>query len=198
VRLALPPPRTASAQEQLSDAEAAGLVREGDGSALSVIYSRYGGVCFRLAQRITSNAGLAEDIVQEVFVALWRGKARFDADRGRLDTFLLTLTHHKAVDAVRRESARTRRQTTLELVEEPAAPMTDVALQQTVRAALLRLPEAQREVTVLAYFGGYTHQEIARLTDTPVGTVKTRLLAGMQRLRADFAAMNQPTAGDRR
>ena len=128
--------------------------------------------------------------MQEVFLALWRDASRFDGSRGGFSTWLLSMTHHKAVDCVRREEGLRRRRTAVEQLEaaEPPVPAPDDEVWTTlrgerVREALRGLPPAQREALVLAYFGGYTQREIAGLTTTPLGTVKTRMLAGMRRMR---------------
>jgi RNA polymerase sigma-70 factor (ECF subfamily) len=166
-----------------------GPVAAGDGGALEALYERYGRACYSLARRILVDEQLAQDAVQEVFLTVWRDAARFDAARGGFSSWLLSMTHHKAVDAVRREENLRKRRTsddTLE-VREDDAPAVDDAVwsllrRQRVREVLKTLPEPQREALTLAYFGGYTQREIAGLTATPLGTVKTRMLAGMRRM----------------
>lgn len=162
----------------------------GDAAALEELYGRYGRPCYGLARRILADEALAQDVVQEVFLALWRDARRFDADRGAFSTWLLSMAHHKAVDAVRREENLRKRRTSveqLEVTEAPGAGPADRAWStvrsERVRTALSGLPEPQREALVLAYWGGYTQREIAGLTATPLGTVKTRMLAGMRRMR---------------
>ena len=174
----------------LDDRALVALVTAGDGAALEVLYARYGRPCYALARRILTDEVLAQDVVQEVFLALWRDAGRFDAARGGFSSWLLSMTHHKAVDSVRREENLRKRRTTAEQLEAREAPVPgpdDEAWTtlrgERVRAALGQLPEAQREALVLAYYGGYTQREIAGLTATPLGTVKTRMLAGMRRLR---------------
>lgn len=173
----------------------AGLVRRmvrGDSSALGELYDRFGRPAYSLARRICADDGLAEDVVQEVFLAFWRDPSRYDAAKGRFGTWLLTLVHHKSVDAVRRESAIRRR--TVPAAEDgeewsaPPGPGADedaigslVAGQ--VRDALGRLPNEQRQVLALAYYGGYTQREVAALTGVPLGTVKSRMFTGIARLR---------------
>jgi RNA polymerase sigma factor (sigma-70 family) len=178
----------------LEDAALCALAAEGDGSALEALYARYGRVSYALARRILADEQLARDVVQEVFLTLWRDATRYDASRGGFSTWLLTMTHHKAVDAVRREEALRRRRApagALDLTESGAPDVDDevwsVLRRDRVRLALAELPDAQREALGLAYFGGYTQREIAKLTDTPLGTVKTRMLAGMSRLRDALA-----------
>jgi RNA polymerase sigma factor (sigma-70 family) len=146
-----------------------------------------------LARRICADDGLAEDVVQEVFLTLWRDPTRFDSSRGSFATWLLTLIHHKAVDAVRRESTIRRRMVSTPEAGEDWSPtlapgadqaaMARVAAGQ-VRAALHRLPVEQRQVLALAYFGGHTQREIAVLTGVPLGTVKSRMFTAVQRLRS--------------
>lgn len=176
------------------DAALVARVASGDASALEQIYDRYSRACFSLARRITADTTFAEDVVQEVFLALWRNPDRFDAERGAFASWLLTMTHHKAVDAVRREETLRRRRTeSAEATERAAGVEADTATPyeqawtriqgERVRSALSELPEAQRSALVLAYFGGYTQREVAKMTATPLGTVKTRMLAGMRRLR---------------
>ena len=174
----------------LDDKAVAARVLEGDGAALEALYARYGRPCYSLARRILSDEQLAQDVVQEVFLAVWRDVSRFDGSRGGFSTWLLSMTHHKAVDAVRREENQRKRRSSLEALEprEGDGPAVDdevwTSLRgERVRESLAALPEAQREALVLAYFGGYTQREIAGLTSTPLGTVKTRMLAGMRRMR---------------
>lgn len=185
----LPRARSA-APAPIEDAALVGLVREGDAAALEALYDRYGKPCYGLARRILGDEQLAQDVVQEVFLALWRDASRYDASRGAFATWLLSMTHHKAVDVVRREENLRRRRAAADAVEATAPPAPepdDLAWtslrRDRVRAALGRLPHPQREALGLAYFGGYTQREIAGLTDTPLGTVKTRMLAGMRKMR---------------
>ncbi|MCU1672143.1 MAG: polymerase, sigma-24 subunit, subfamily [Frankiales bacterium] len=174
----------------LDDRGLVARVTEGDGGALEALYRRYGRPCYGLARRILADDQFAQDVVQEVFLTVWRDASRFDAARGGFSSWLLSMTHHKAVDAVRREENLRKRRTTadgLELQESDAPEVGEevwsLLRRSRVREALHTLPVAQREALTLAYFGGYTQREIAGLTDTPLGTVKTRMLAGMKKLR---------------
>jgi RNA polymerase sigma-70 factor (ECF subfamily) len=176
--------------EGLDDKALVGRVVEGDTEALEALYGRYGRPCYSLARRILADEQLAQDVVQEVFLTVWRDATRFDPSRGGFSTWLLSMTHHKAVDAVRREENQRKRRTGAEALEarESDGPQVDdevwtVLRGERVRDALALLPEVQREALVLAYFGGYTQREIAGITSTPLGTVKTRMLAGMRRMR---------------
>lgn len=186
----------------LADGELVGrVVRHRDTAALEAIYGRYGRPCYSLARRILNDDVLAQDVVQEVFLALWRDARRYDGSRGGFSSWLLSMTHHKAVDAVRREQNLRKRRTSADVLDrtESDAPPVEDAVWSTlrgdrVRAALAALPAPQREALGLSYFGGYTQREIAALTDTPLGTVKTRMLAGMQRLRTRLGEVAEPTA----
>lgn len=176
--------------DALEDVALVALVRDGDAGGLEALYTRHGGASYGLARRILTDERLAEDVVQEVFLAVWRDAGRFDAGRGTFSTWLLTLTHHKAVDSVRREENLRKRRTTDEALEftpsgdkGPEEEIWTTLRRERVREAVATLPDAQKEALGLAYFGGYTQREIARLTGTPLGTVKTRMLAGMRRLR---------------
>jgi len=177
-------------------------VTEGDGGALEALYARYGRACYGLARRILIDEQLAQDAVQEVFLTVWRDASRFDASRGAFSTWLLSMTHHKAVDSVRREENLRKRRTTDEALEvtESDAPRVDDAVwsllrRERVREVLKTLPGPQREALTLAYFGGYTQREIAGLTSTPLGTVKTRMLAGMRRMKESLDGMSNAAGG---
>lgn len=190
---------TARGYDALEDGALVALVVDGDGAALESLYGRYGRPAYALARRILADEQLAQDVVQEVFLTVWRDAGRFDASRGGFSSWLLTMTHHKSVDAVRREeNLRKRRQLAdvLEFTESPDPRVDDevwtMIRGERVREALAALPDAQREALGLAYFGGYTQREIAKLTDTPLGTVKTRMLAGMKRMRE---ALDVPLGG---
>jgi RNA polymerase sigma factor (sigma-70 family) len=175
----------------LRDDQLVGLVAEKDADALEALYDRYGRAAYSLARRILTDGTLAQDVVQEVFLSLWRDARRFDAGRGTVATYLLSMTHHRAVDAVRREENLRRWRTTdeaLELEPDPKANSVEDEVESAerrakVRAALAVLPPAQREALLLAYFGGYTQREVAALVGAPLGTVKTRMAAGMRKLK---------------
>jgi RNA polymerase sigma-70 factor (ECF subfamily) len=181
----------------LDDRALVARVTEGDGGALEALYGRYGRPCYSLARRILGNDQLAQEVVQEVFLTLWRDAGRFDPARGGFSSWLLSMTHHKAVDSVRKEENLRKRRTTADVLEdrEVDGPKVQDEVWSTlrrerVREALATLPVPQREALVLAYFGGYTQREIAGLTNTPLGTVKTRMLAGMHRLKDGLVGLN--------
>jgi RNA polymerase sigma factor (sigma-70 family) len=169
------------------------LVAQRDADALEALYERYGRPAFSLARRILTEETLAQDVVQEVFLSLWRDAHRFDAGRGTVATYLLSMTHHRAVDVVRREEKLRRWRTSdegLELEPDPKVGVEDEVeaseRRAEVRAALGELPAAQREALLLAYFGGYTQREVAALVGVPLGTVKTRMAAGMRKMKASL------------
>jgi RNA polymerase sigma-70 factor (ECF subfamily) len=173
----------------LEDGELIRRLTAGDEGALEVLYERYGRRCFALARRILDDAQLAEDVVQQVFLALWQGTG-YDPARGAVGTWLLSVTHHKAVDSVRRESTRRRRLAGEQVALETAAvgPGPDEQAWTALRAERTRdglrgLPPEQREVLLLAYYGGYTQREIAEMSGLPLGTVKSRTLTAMRKLR---------------
>lgn len=186
----------------LDDRALVARVSEEDGAALEVLYGRYGRACFGLARRILADEQFAQDVVQEVFLTVWRDASRFDDSRGGFSTWLLSITHHKAVDSVRREENLRKRRTSAEALEtrETDAPRVEDAVwsllrRERVREVLATLSEPQREALTLAYFGGYTQREIAGLTATPLGTVKTRMLAGMRRMKDSLDGLSNAAEG---
>jgi RNA polymerase sigma factor (sigma-70 family) len=167
-------------------------LRGGDRSAFEGLYRRYARPAFGLALRITGQDTLAEDVVHEAFMALWRAPEAYDPARGPFRTFFLSLVHHRAVDAVRREERlrrRTERAMNLEddEGEDVAEGVVDDAWlavrRKEVRRALATLSPDQRKVVEMAYFGGFTQARIAEELGIPLGTVKTRTLAAMRKLR---------------
>jgi RNA polymerase sigma factor (sigma-70 family) len=175
--------------EALEDAALLTSVTKGDEEALETLYRRYGGACFALARRILDDNQLAEDVVQQVFTALWQGSG-YDVRRGAVSTWLMSVTHHKSIDVLRREAPRRKRLASEQALLEVAVigPGPDEAAWMRLRAertrdALKTLPAEQRELLLLAYYGGYTQSEIAGLTGVPLGTVKSRTLTAMRTLR---------------
>jgi RNA polymerase sigma-70 factor (ECF subfamily) len=159
--------------------------------ALAEIYRRHAGAVFGLARRLLSDRTLAEEIVQEVFLRLWNDPDRFDPDRGSLRSYLLAQCHGRSVDLIRSESSRRRREEKeLTLAAEAGYDLEhevwDAAVADRVKGALRALPEGEREAILLAYFGGHTYREVADLLGTPEGTVKSRIRAGLKRMRGDL------------
>ncbi len=170
------------------------LAGEGDTRAFEVIFDRHGGPAFSLAFRMCGRRVIAEDIVQEAFTSLWRTGARYDAGRGSVRTWILTVVRNRAVDAFRRDGVREGNTVNDDgLVDQLVADEhTDVEVERreqsrVVRTALHSLPEEQRQVVELAYFGGFTHAEIAELLALPQGTVKGRMRLAMSKLRSSLA-----------
>ncbi|MGY1750440.1 sigma-70 family RNA polymerase sigma factor [Modestobacter sp. SYSU DS0511] len=168
-------------------------VAAGDRTAIDDLYERFRRPAFALARRVVADDALAEDVLQEVFLSVWRDPGAFDASRGTVASWLLSTVHHKAVDAVRREESHRRRQARAvdELALAASVPVPGEAADRvaaTVPTALQALPDAQREVLVLVCYGGYTQREVAVLTGAPVSTVKSRLLAGVRGLRDALGA----------
>lgn len=168
-----------------------------DKLAFEALYDRYGDLVYSTALRVLRDAHLAQDISQEIFVRIWRKPESYVAERGRFLTWLISVTRNRAVDEVRSRGRRQRYETASPEEQErelPAGEANDPALNaqlaeqaHVVRAALAELPPEQRQVIELAYFGGLTQQEIADRLSQPLGTVKTRIRLGMQKLRAALA-----------
>jgi RNA polymerase sigma-70 factor (ECF subfamily) len=158
---------------------------------LAEIYRRHGGASFGLARRVLGQPSLAEDVVQEVFLALWSNPDRFDAARGTLRSYLLALTHSRAVDIVRARMAQQRREqreahATATAGYDLEREVWDLAVQDHVAAALATLPDEERRPIELAYFGGRTYRDVAVLLDAPEGTVKSRIRSGLRRLKSEL------------
>jgi RNA polymerase sigma-70 factor (ECF subfamily) len=170
----------------LSDEALVALVARADEQALAELYDRFGQVAYGLALRIVRDPALAEDAVQEGFLAVWRSAGRYVAERAKASTWVLTLVHRRAVDLVRREQPRRAEP----LSEPPAEPAGDTEEQawltlqrERVHEALRALPDKQREAIELAYFGGFTQSELADRLGEPLGTIKSRMFSGLARLR---------------
>jgi RNA polymerase sigma-70 factor (ECF subfamily) len=163
-------------------------IREQDERAIEALYERYSGPLYSLAYQVTGGDRFAQDVVQEVFVAVWKNAGRFDPARGSLSSWLFSLARHKAIDLVRKE-ANVRRHTAdvdLEFEESPDDVDQEAWLRlrrDAVRNAMLGLPEAQRKALELAFFGGLTHVEVSEALGIPLGTAKTRIRTALLRLR---------------
>ncbi|MGH9093579.1 MAG: sigma-70 family RNA polymerase sigma factor [Acidimicrobiales bacterium] len=156
--------------------------------ALAEAYRRHAGSVFGLARRVLADAGRAEEIVPEVFLRLWNEPERFDPDRGSLRSFLLAQTHGRAVDLLRSDTSRRQREerdarASAEAGYDLEHEVWDLAVADTVREALAELPSEERRAIQLAYFGGHTYREVATMIGAPEGTVKSRIRAGLKRLR---------------
>jgi RNA polymerase sigma factor (sigma-70 family) len=179
------------APSAVDEADRAALLRIADGelAALEDLYDRYKTMAYSIAYRITNDATMAEDVVQDAFLGAWRNAGRYMAGRGSVKTWLLSIVHHRAIDAIRR-----RRPTTdlpeLETAVPSALTLPDVWAEVSasldaaaVRSALEALSDVQREALELAYFGGLTQGEIAERTGAPLGTVKSRMRLGLLAMR---------------
>ena len=173
----------------LADEELMALVYEGQARAFEVIFDRHAGVAFSLAYRMCGRRSLAEEIVQEAFMSLWRSTARYDPSRGSVRSWVLRVVHNRAIDAFRREVAGAGQDVFDESIVEtlPARERTEDEVERRsdarlVRGALDGLPRDQRQVIELAYFGGFSHTEIASALGLPAGTVKGRMRLGLSKL----------------
>ena len=169
------------------------LVQDGNPRAFELLYDRHGGASFSLAYRMVGNRVAAEDISQEAFLSIWRSKDRYQPARGSVRTWVLGIVHHRAIDALRRNLVHERRRASAEGIEErqeaPERERTDVEAARReearhVRAAIGDLPDEQSRVIQLAYFGGFSHSQIAEMLEMPIGTVKGRMRLGLDKLRA--------------
>ena len=180
-----------------SVAPAAAATETGDNPAhgLADLYDQHGGLAFSLAYRIVRDRGVAEDVVQEAFLALWRNADRFDASRGSMRRWLCTIVRNRAMDRLRGTSGRQRNDQSLDALTSMCSSsdvVSDVIQRDEARsvvAALAALPAAQREAIELAYYGGYSQTEIAAMTARPLGTIKGRTRLAMRSLAAALAPM---------
>ena len=166
------------------------LVYEGEARAFEVIFDRHAGAAFSLAYRMCGRRPLAEEVVQEAFMSLWRSAARYDPGRGSVRAWVLRVVHNRAVDAFRREAPNAVHDVCEEWISEvlPARERTEDEVERRsearlIRSALDRLPSDQRQVIELAYFGGFSHSQIAAVLGLPAGTVKGRMRLGLSKLR---------------
>jgi RNA polymerase sigma factor (sigma-70 family) len=171
----------------LSDEALIALVARSDDGALGELYDRYGRVAYGLARRVLRDTALAEDAVQDAFLAVWRTAERFVAERAQARTWLLTIVHRRAVDLVRREQRRPAEPLDGVLEEASSADTPEAAWlaleRNRIRDALAKLPDQQREALELAYYAGYTQAQLAERLGEPLGTIKSRMFNGLARLR---------------
>jgi RNA polymerase sigma-70 factor, ECF subfamily len=185
----------ASKAERLADEELMPLIGAKDPDAFEVFYDRHGGVAYSLAYRIVGERGAAEDVTQEAFISIWRSGARYDAARGSVRTWMLGVVRNRAIDFLRSKAGRAPKLDFDDdsiLEHRPAAEQTESeALRretaQEVRGALDELPGEQAKVIQLAYFGGFSHTEIAGMLGVPLGTVKGRMRLGLEKIRGELA-----------
>lgn len=195
---------TAAEISRLADEELMALVDRKDPIAFEVLYDRHGGPAFSLAYRIVGDRSLAEDTSQEAFLSIWRSKARFDRARGSVRSWVLSVVRNRAIDALRRGGANAPK---LDQDDEAALGVREAAertenealrreTSSELRGALNALPEEQSKVIELAYFGGFSHREIAEMVGQPLGTVKGRMRLGLEKIRAEIAEAITPEAAE--
>jgi RNA polymerase sigma-70 factor (ECF subfamily) len=160
--------------------------------ALAEAYRRHAGAVFALSRRLLSDPTLAEEVVQEVFLRLWDAPEKFDAERGSLRSYLLAQCHGRSVDLIRSEQSRRNRELKDHRQQAEAGydlehEVWDLAVAEHVRDAIAGLPTEERRAVGLAYLGGHTYREVAVLLDQPEGTVKSRIRAGLRRMRSGLA-----------
>jgi RNA polymerase sigma-70 factor (ECF subfamily) len=181
--------------ERLADEELMPRIGKKDPEAFAVFYDRHGGVAFSLAYRIVGDRAAAEDVTQEAFISVWRSGARYDPARGSVRSWMLGIVRNRAIDFLRSRAGRAPKldfddDTALE--QRPAAERTEEeALRREtaseLRGAMGELPGEQSKVIELAYFGGFSHSEIAEMLGLPLGTVKGRMRLGLEKIRGEMA-----------
>lgn len=181
--------------QRLADEDLLTLVERGDAEAFEVVYDRHSRVAYSLAFRLLGDRQAAEDLVQDAFLAVWRGAGGYSVARGSVRNWMLSILHNRGVDRLRTLGAMSRRQEALQQVElrRPDAPDAaalgiERAMAGSVREELGALPAEQHQVLDLAYFGGFTQHEISEMLDVPLGTVKSRMRLGLERLRRGLGA----------
>lgn len=186
--------------DDVSDAALALAIARYDQAALAEAYRRHAGAVFGLARRLLVEPALAEEIVQEVFLRLWNDPARYDPERGTMRSYLLTQTHGRSVDLLRADVSRRHREErdarrTAENGADIEREVWDLTTAERVRTSLAALPPDERTAIELAYWGGYTYREVAVRLDAPEGTIKSRIRAGLTRLRHDLTEAGITTGG---
>jgi RNA polymerase sigma-70 factor, ECF subfamily len=181
--------------ERLADEELMPLIAAKDPEAFEVFYDRHGGAAYSLAYRIAGERAAAEDVTQEAFISLWRSGARFDPTRGSVRSWMLSIVRNRAIDHLRSRAGKAPKLAFDDdaiLEQRPSGELTEEeALRREtaseVRGALGELPGEQSKVIELAYFGGFSHSEIARMLGVPLGTVKGRMRLGLEKIRGELA-----------
>ena len=184
-----------SKAERLADEELMPLIGAKDPDAFEVFFDRHGGVAYSLAYRIVGERGAAEDVTQEAFISIWRSGARYDAARGSVRTWMLGIVRNRAIDALRSKASGAPKlnfddDSILEHRPAPERTESEALRRETaeeVRGALDELPGEQSKVIELAYFGGFSHSEIAGMLGVPLGTVKGRMRLGLEKIRGELA-----------
>lgn len=171
-----------------NDAALVSAIRAGDQNAMAALYDRYSAVVYSIALRVLGDTGAAEDILQDVFMQLWRNPSAFDASRGNLGAWLAVITRNRSIDALRKRRPEQDFEEVVLSVEPDFASDADRSrIGEKVRSLLAAMPDGQRKALELAYFEGLSHTEIATKTGEPLGTIKTRIRAGLLTLRKAFS-----------
>jgi RNA polymerase sigma-70 factor (ECF subfamily) len=189
------PATTPEALQRLADEDLMTLVDGKRADAFEVLYDRHGGAAYSLAHRIVGDRGVAEDVTQEAFLSLWRSGARYDAARGSVRSWMLSIVRNRAIDALRRAAGPAPKldlddETLLDTRASEELTEAEAIKRETsrrLRGVLSELPREQSEVIGLAYFGGFTHAEIAEMLGMPLGTVKGRMRLGLEKIRVRLA-----------
>ena len=185
----------------LADEDLMALVESGDTDAFAVLYDRHNRAAFSLAHRMMGERQAAEDLVQDVFLKIWRSAGGYKAERASVRTWVLSIVHHRGIDQIRSTASRRRTQDKIEASAPKTQPSEAFAetwrnsQRDQVREALGTLPPEQLKILELAYFSGYTHMEIAEILDIPLGTVKGRMRLGLKKIKAFFDQQNMPVPG---
>ena len=187
-----------------TDADLVARVAAGEAAALATLYDRHAGVVFAVARRVLGETAAAEEVLQDVFFRVWQRAGAYQPERASFRTWVLTITHHMAIDEVRRQRRRPARaegeapEQVLATAPDPGPGVEAMAergdLRMTLVEALARLPLPQRQAIELAYFGGLTQREVAAALGEPLGTIKTRLRLGLQKLNGDLSRLGQDAA----
>jgi RNA polymerase sigma-70 factor (ECF subfamily) len=181
--------------ERLADEELMPWIGRKDAEAFEVFYDRHGGAAYSLAYRILGERGAAEDCIQEAFISIWRSGGKFDAARGSVRSWTLSIVRNRAIDVLRSKAGKAPKMTfdDDEIIESrPSGELTDEEAMRhetatEVRGALSQLPGDQSKVIQLAYFGGFSQSEIAGMLNVPLGTVKGRMRLGLEKIRGELA-----------
>jgi RNA polymerase sigma-70 factor (ECF subfamily) len=183
------------AMQKLADEDLMALVERKDAGAFEILYDRHGGAAYSLAHRIVGDPEAAEDVTQEAFLSIWRSGARFDPARGSVRSWTLGVVRNRSIDTLRRQAGKAPKldyDDDAALAAQPSGELTESEAirretARRVRGAMRDLPEEQSEVIGLAYFGGFTHSEIAQMLSMPLGTVKGRMRLGLEKIRLSLA-----------
>jgi RNA polymerase sigma-70 factor (ECF subfamily) len=193
---------SSDALTRLADEDLMAVVDRKDQNAFELLYDRHGGAAYSLAYRIVGDRNAAEDATQEAFLSIWRSKARYDRARGSVRSWVLSVVRNRAIDSLRRGGVNAPKldhddEAAIDAREAPERTEAEAIRNETareLRGAINALPNEQSQVIELAYFGGFSHSEIAEIINQPLGTVKGRMRLGLEKIRADIAEALSPDA----